>query len=126
MTENVLNFPRDRIVREHAGIMVDDVTLEQAKERSRANFAESISDELISIMLEEMENLGIDTSLNSFMKDFSLTVDALRATINRSFDVPHHLHDFIDEHVKMIHKETGKLVELDEDEEDDNLDSEKH
>jgi hypothetical protein len=65
-------------------------------------------------MLEQIENFGIDTESDNFMKDFSLTVDGLRATVYRSFGIPHHLHDFIDENVKMIYRETGQPVELDE------------
>lgn len=107
MTENVVEFPKHRIVREYAG--VDYV--EKVKEKSKANFAESVSDDMISVLLEEMENVGIDTGSDQFIKDFSMTVDALRATIYRTFDVPHHLHDFIDNNVKMIHRETGEVIE---------------
>jgi molecular chaperone GrpE (heat shock protein) len=107
MNENIVEFPRNRIIREHAGAEY----IEKAKERGKQNFAETVSDDLISVLLEELENFGVDTSQDEFIKDFSMTVDSLRATIYRSFGVPHHLHDFIDTHVKMIHRETGELVE---------------
>jgi len=109
MTENIVEFPRHRIVREHAGI----ACIEQVKEKSKQTYAESVSDDLIGALLEEMENMGIDTTTDSFIKDFSMTVDSMRATIYRSFGVPHHLHEFIDKSVKMIHRETGEPVDLD-------------
>lgn len=110
MKENVVEFPRHRIVREYAGLEY----VEQVKEKSKQNFAEGLSDELVTTLLTEMENIGIDTSTDKFMKDFSMTVDALRATVYRSLDVPHHLHDFIDRNVKMINRETGEPIILDE------------
>ena len=109
MTENIVEFPRHRIVRENAG----HEYIEQAKEKSKANFAENISDDLIGILLEEIENVGVDTSTDEFMKDFSMTVDSLRATVYRTFGVPHHLHEFIDKNVKMIHRETGEPIDID-------------
>lgn len=108
MKENIVEFPRHRIVREFAG----SEFLEQAKEKSKQNFAESLSDDLVTVLLTEMENIGIDTSTDKFMKDFSMTVDSLRATVYRSFDVPHHLHAFIDKNVKMINRETGEPIDF--------------
>ena len=114
MTENVVEFPRHRIVREYAGITENDQTIVEFKERSRKSYADGISDDLIGALLEEMENVGIDTNQDSFIKDFSMTVDSLRATVYRTFDVEHHLHNFIDKNVKMINRETGEPIELEE------------
>jgi hypothetical protein len=114
MTENVLEFPRNRIVREHAEITLNDETIVEVKERSRKSYADGISDDLIDVLLEEMENFGIDTDQDSFVKDFSMTVDVLRATIYRTFGVDHHLHLYIDKNVKMINRETGELIECEE------------
>lgn len=107
MTKNVLEFPKSRIVREHAGVEY----IEKAKEKSKANYAETVADDLIHALLEEIEDMGIDTSTDQFIKDFSMTVDSLRATIYRTLEVPHHLHEFIDKSVKMIHRETGEVIE---------------
>jgi hypothetical protein len=114
MTENVLEFPRNRIVREHAGIIENDQTIVEVKERSRKSYADGIADDLIDVLLEEMENFGVDTDRDSFIKDFSMTVDSLRATVYRTFGVDHHLHLFIDKNVKMINRETGEPIELEE------------
>ena len=110
MTQNVVEFPKSRIIREHAGVEY----VEKAKEKSKLNFAESVSDDLVDALLEEIESMGIDTNSDQFVKDFSMTVDTLRATVYRTLDVPHHLHDFIDNNVKMIYKDSGKLVNPDE------------
>jgi hypothetical protein len=110
--ENVVEFPKSKIVRE----VNNDDAINQVKERSRTNYAESLADDLIENILQEMDDIGIDTSTNEFIKDFSLTVDALRATVYRSLGVPHHLHDFIDANVKMINKTTGEPYVLDDSE----------
>jgi molecular chaperone GrpE (heat shock protein) len=110
MTENIVEFPRHRIVREYAGVEY----IEQVKEKSKQNFAESVADDLISALLDEIDNMGIDTTSDSFMKDFSMTVDSLRATVYRTFDVEHHLHSFIDKNVKMINRETGEQIDIEE------------
>jgi hypothetical protein len=104
MTENVVEFPSHRIVREHAGIQL----VEEAREKGLQKFADTITEDMIGNMIEEMENYGIDIDRNEFLKDFSLTADSLRATIYRQFDLSHALHDFIDSNVKMINRQTGK------------------
>jgi hypothetical protein len=98
MTKNVVEFPSHRIVREN----INNSVIEQAREKSTQKFADSIVDSLIEIMLEEMENFGVDTETESFMKDFSLTVDSLRASVYRTLGIKHHLHAFIDKNVKMM------------------------
>jgi hypothetical protein len=112
MTKNIVEFPKSKIVRE----VNNDEAINEAKARSRSSYAENLADDLVSSLLQEMEDLGIDTSTHEFIKDFSLTVDSLRATVYRTFDVEHHLHEFIDRSVKMIHKDTGEPYVLDESE----------
>ena len=114
--KNVVEFPKNKIVRE-APVNVE--VIEKAKEKAITSFADQIVDSMLETMLEQIENFGIDTESDNFMKDFSLTVDGLRATIYRSFDIPHHLHDFIDDNVKMIHRDTGELIEPEEKKETD-------
>lgn len=102
MTENVVNFPAHRIVREHAGVEA----IELAKEKSTQKFADTITEDMIGNMVEDLENSGIDIDNEQFMKDFSLAVDSLRAAIYRHFGLEHHLHDFIDTNIKMVRMKT--------------------
>lgn len=113
MTENIVNFPAHRIIRETTNIPL----IEVMKEKSTQKFADTITEDMIGNMIEDLENSGIDIDNDLFLKDFSLAVDSLRATIYRQFDIKHHLHEFIDKNVKMINKKTGKEYsqeELDE------------
>lgn len=103
MSENIVNFPTSRIVRESINVEA----IELAKEKSTQKFADTITEDLIGNMIEDLENSGLDVDTDSFMKDFSLTVDSLRATVYRHFSIDHHLHEFIDNNVKMVKKKDG-------------------
>lgn len=102
MTENVLVFPKDKIVREAP---LDDETVKEHRSRGLKNFCDSIAEELITIMVTEMSNYGIDVEEEQFMRDFSLTAESLRATLYRSMEIPHSLHPFIDNHLDIREKE---------------------
>lgn len=110
----VVEFPKHKIVREAP---VNSELLEKAQLRSLQNHADTIVEDLISNIAEELENEGIDIDNNQFLKDFSLTVDALRATVYRNFGLEHPLHSFIDENIRMIDRKTGELLEVPEEEE---------
>jgi len=117
MSENVVQFPKSKIVREPS---TDDDVVKQYKIKGLFKYADGIVDDIVEIMVTEIENHGVDTDSNVFLKDFSMAADALRATIYRQFDLQHNLHNFIDENVKVINRQTGKIVEdisdLDEEE----------
>jgi hypothetical protein len=115
MNEKVVNFPSHRIIREHAD--VDIIT--KAKQKSTLKFADSITEEMTGNMIEDLENSGVDVETKQFVKDFSMVVDCLRATVYRHFELEHHLHEFIDKNVKMIDKNTRELIEPDDIDEED-------
>jgi uncharacterized FlaG/YvyC family protein len=108
----IVEFPKHKIVRE---IPTNEGAVEQAKIKGKINYAENIVEDLVDIIVEELENQGIDVENEFFLRDFSLTVDALRATLYRQFNVEHGLHNFIDENVKIVDKKTGKVIELPKD-----------
>jgi len=99
--EKIVQFPKNKIVREAP---VDIEVLEKAKEKGIQNFADNIMEDIVSYMIGDLENYGIDVESDQFIKDFSLTADSLRATIYRSFDLNHGLHDFIDNNVNIVPK----------------------
>ena len=117
MTENVVQFPKSKIVRL---VPSDDDVVKQLKLKGLFKYADGIVDDIVELMVTEIENHGVDTDGKVFLKDFSMAADALRATIYRQFDLEHNLHNFIDENVKVINRQTGKLIEditdLDDDE----------
>jgi len=103
----IVEFPKSKIVRE---ILANEDAVNEAKIKGKINYADGIIDDVVDLVVEELENQGIDVDNESFLKDFSLTVDAMRATIYRQFDIEHGLHNFIDENVMMIDRKTGKVI----------------
>lgn len=93
MTENVVKFPSNRIIRENMNIEA----IEQAKEKSVQKFADSITDNIIMEVLMTLENCGIDLDKKQFQRDFSLVANGLRATIYRNFEIDHIFHQIVDE-----------------------------
>jgi hypothetical protein len=94
--KKVIEFPKHKVVRE---------VPEQIQERDRrANqkYADTITDDLTSMLITELDNYMIDVQEKKFTRDLVLVVDALKASIYRSFGLEHHLHDFIDKNVKLI------------------------
>jgi hypothetical protein len=109
--KTVVEFPKHKIVRQ-APINIE--VLERAKEKAVTTFGDSVTDAMIDALLEGFENWGIDTEKPQFIRDFSFTVDAIRATVYRSIEMDHPLHKFIDENVKMINRETGEPIEIED------------
>jgi hypothetical protein len=107
MTSKIVEFPKNKIVRE----ISNQDTIEQAKIKGRIKYADGIVDDVVDLIIEDLENQGIDIDNEYFLKDFSMTVDALRATVYRQFNLEHGLHNFIDENVRMIDRKTGKVIE---------------
>lgn len=105
--KNIVEFPKNKIFRDAP---VNLELIEKAKEKATINFADSVTDTMIDTLLEGLDNFGIDTEEEAFIKDFSLTVDSIRATIYRSLGINHNLHSFIDDNVKLINRETGELL----------------
>ena len=103
----IVEFPKNKIVRE----MPANVELiEQAQQRSLQNHADSIVEELIDNIVESLDQDGIDIDADQFLKDLSLSVDALRAAVYRHFGLKHDLHSFIDENMKAIDRNTGEFM----------------
>lgn len=96
---DIIEFPRHKIVREAP---VNNELLEIAKEKGLTNFSDAVTDSIVDNIMYDLQTAGIDIESNEFIRDMSLTVDSLKATIYRAFGVHHHLHDFIDSHVKLM------------------------
>lgn len=103
--DKVVQFPKSKIVREAP---VDIEVLEKTKEKGIQNFADNIVDDVIGFIIGDLENYGVDIDQEQFIKDFSLTADSLRATVYRSFQLSHGLHEFIDNNVVITPKEVDE------------------
>ena len=98
MNDKVIEFPKDKVVRD-----IPEEHLKARQAKADQKFCDSVVDELSGFLITELDNYNIDVTNNKvFAKDFILVIDALRASVYRQFDLNHHLHDFIDENVKLI------------------------
>lgn len=107
MTDNnIVQFPKDKIVRE--GINVEEV--KKAQEKSLKNYADSVVEEVTNALLSEIDNQGLDKEDEKFIRDFNFALTILAASVYRSLKVPHDLHPFLDDYVKTV----GMLLEDEE------------
>lgn len=97
MNDKVITFPKHKVVREVPG----DV-LEERNRRADQKMADSIVDEITGLIITELDNYYVDVENKAFAKDLVLVADALKASVYRSFGLDHHLHQFIDNNVKLI------------------------
>ena len=106
MTEKVIEFPKHKVVRDLPGNV-----MEERQRRSDQKMADSIVEELTSIIITELDNYNVNIEDESFTKDLVLTVDALRATVYRQFGFEHHLHPYIEKNIKIISKKDAEAME---------------
>jgi hypothetical protein len=106
MTKKVIEFPKHKVVRDVPGNV-----MEERQRRADQKMADSIVEELTSIIITELDNYNVNIEDESFTKDLVLTVDALRATVYRQFGFEHHLHPYIEKNIKIISKKDAEAME---------------
>ena len=106
MTEKVIEFPKHKVVRDVPG----DV-MEERNRRADQKMADAMVDDIIGMVITELDNYYVEVENKQFTKDFVLVLDALKAAVYRSFGLDHHLHDFIDDNVKLIEGREGMTRE---------------
>jgi hypothetical protein len=94
----VISFPSNKIVREYPQNIE---ILEKAKEKSVKKFADDVIDILAETCYEQIESLGLNVESENFDTDFSFVVETIRATIYRNLELPHHMHEFIDNNLEV-------------------------
>ena len=109
MTDNVniLEFPKDKIVRER---LPDIEEINKLKEKGLQKFADAVISDIVDNIQDCLDNYGIDVEDESFIKDFNFTNMILSASIYRSLNIEHPMHEYIDENVQLI----GKLEKKDD------------
>ena len=106
MTEKVIEFPKHKVVRDVPG----DV-MEERNRRADQKMADAMVDDIIGMVITELDNYYVEVENKQFTKDFVLVLDALKAAVYRSFGLDHHLHDFIDNNIKLIEGKEGMTKE---------------
>ena len=104
----ILKFPESKIVRINPDI---DAGGERQKLADK-NLSDNITANLIiGFVLDNLEQVyGIDIDDPEFAKYFSFVANIFQATMYKYYGVPHHLHKFIDESVKLV-EETPPIME---------------
>ena len=105
MNDKVISFPKHKVVREVPGNI-----LEERNRRADQKMADSIVDEVTGLIITEMDNYYIDVENKQFAKDLVLVADAIKACVYRSFGFDHHLHEFIDNNVKLIEGDLNAMT----------------
>lgn len=103
MSPTILEFPKDKIVREAPNPLSEQ--LERLKEKGLQNFADGLINELSSCILQDLNSCGIDIESEIFNKDYCVALDMLAASVYRSLNISHPLHSFLDNNVKVADEE---------------------
>lgn len=97
MTEKVIEFPKNKVVRE-----VPEEVHRERQAKADQKLADSIVEDVTGLIITELDNFYVDVQDKQFSKDLVLVADAIKAAVYRSFGIDHHLHDFIDKNVTLI------------------------
>lgn len=108
-SNNVLEFPRHKIVRD-GSMNIEE--LQKMKTKSLQNFTDALIQEMTENMLMDFDNYGIDIESDEFIKDFHYLVAILSATIYRTVGMEHELHPFLEEKVKLTFMEDEDTIDL--------------
>ena len=101
----VITFPTNKIVREYPQHIE---RLEKVKQKSVQKFADDVIEILAENAYDQIEALGLDTDDEKFDRDFAFAVETIRATIYRNLEIPHHLHEFIDNNLEVSTADSEK------------------
>lgn len=106
-TNNVVEFPRHKIVRENT---VDAEVERKRKEKSLISYANSLVEEITENLLMDFDNSGVDVDTDTFAKDFHFLAGIITATVYRSMEIKHDLHQFIDERVRIVKEDAFDIL----------------
>ena len=98
MTADIIEFPQSRIFRDVPTEAVREVMKKGAK-----NDAESLTALIFNQTLGTFHQLGLDNAEGDeqIEKDMLFMYDLIRAIVYRYFDLDHHLHDWLENHVTL-------------------------
>ena len=107
MTDNVLTFPKEKIIRE---VPFHNEKLEEIKAKGTQNFADAIVHDIAENILNEFGGVGLNTEAETFIKDFQLLINVLTTTVYRSVGLSHPFQKIIDENFDFV---PAEQIELD-------------
>ena len=110
MTDNVLSFPKSKIIRDGDHNIEE---LAKLKTKSIQNFADSLTDEIGESIIGAFAINGIEVENEKFVKDFHFLISIINATIYRTLNLEHQFHTFIDDNVVLTDRSEISETELD-------------
>lgn len=110
MTDNILSFPKSRIIRD-ADHNIEE--LAKLKNNSIRNFADALTDEIAETFIGILSANGIELENEHFTKDFHFLMSIANATIYRTLNIEHKFHSFLDEHVSFTEISESELDKTD-------------
>lgn len=96
---NIVEFPKHKIIRDP---IPDIEEIKKMKKKSVRNLADNLANEICDSLITDFDNYGIDTEKDSFVKDFVFLSSIVSATIYRTLEIDHELHEFIDTMVNVV------------------------
>lgn len=109
MTDNIVQFPKSKIVRQN------HEQTKAAKEKSKKKFANELLQELIDNVLMDLDNYGVDIQNEEFTRDFVFFSAALTSMIYRSQDLNHPFQKFMEDNVVLEDIDESMIGNLDND-----------
>jgi len=107
----VLEFPKSRIVRENVDHLSGN---KKSIDDTRRNILSQLVDHEANRLIVELSLEGIDIEKDGFDKYFALSMECLRASVFKTFDISHPLQSAMDEMIaaiEAINKSTEKNEE---------------
>lgn len=95
MSNNVLSFPKEKIIRD----VFDFSLMTKLNEQGAKNFADGLATHIINNIYEEFSIAGIDVNDLNFEKDFIFASEAIKALIYRAVNHEHPMQKLVDENV---------------------------
>lgn len=106
MGDNLLQFPKARIVRDVSEL--NNQKLLEAQAKGTVNFADSIATEYVEDFAVSLQSIGVDTNKEVFAKDLNFLHGVVSGIVYRALDIAHPMQDFIDDHVVVIDVSDGE------------------
>jgi len=114
---NLIQFPRSAIMREHAVPLAND---KESVESTQRNILTQMIDFHAGHLLQIFTLDGIDIKSEDFDKHFAVSIECLRASVFNTLGLYHPMLPFINDMVHYV----DKMVEEAEDDDDDDYDDE--
>lgn len=99
---NILFFPENKIVR---GRPINKEQFNEEIIEHKIKYVDYILSKNMSSLFTKLGLEGINTETEQFYKDYSFTVETLRAALYRTMEMEHPIQDFVDENFQ-IQEET--------------------